>query len=185
MSNHLAHYKITDKRLFEVFNLLERHIEERYGVKVVINDVADPFTGDLNGAEIHLEYDQEMEGAAFSLIHLFGHTVQWNTSARARVIADEAQRNPTVEILDELEAYEREACCLSLQLLHEAGVYDLDQWVSDFAACDFRYLRHFYTTGEKALFLSLWEFDQPLLKAVEIPPFDPAVLTQRLSGIVV
>lgn len=185
MSTHLAHYNITDQRLLDVFNTLERHIEDRYGIKVVVNDVADPFTGDLNGAEIHLEFDQEIEGAAFSLIHLFGHTVQWNTSERARVIADEAQRNPSVEILDELETYEREACCLSLQLLHEAGVHDLDQWVSDFAACDFRYLRHFYTTGEKVPFVSLWEFDQPRLQPVQIPAFDPQVLSGRLSGVVV
>lgn len=185
MSTHLDHYGLSDERLFDVFNTLERHIEDRYGVKVVINDVTDPFTGDLNGAEIHLEYDQELEGASFSLIHLFGHTVQWNTSERARVIADEAQRNPSVEILNELEAYEREACCLSLQLLHEAGVRDLDQWVSDFSACDFRYLRKFYETGEKVPFLSLWEFGQPLLTPKAIPAFNPQVLVERLSGVVV
>ena len=41
-------------------------------------------------------------------------------------------------------------------LLHEAGIHDLDQWLSDFAACDSRYLMHFYRTGEKRAFRSFW-----------------------------
>ena len=39
-----------------------------------------------DNAEIHLDYDLEAEDALFILVHLFGHTVQWNTSEEARAI---------------------------------------------------------------------------------------------------
>ena len=76
----------------------------------------------------------------FILVHLFGHTVQWNVSrasARDRRSRKPTRRGPRTQ-LAEVADYEREACRYSLQLLHDAGVHDLDQWISDFAACDTR-----------------------------------------------
>ena len=35
---------------------VEQHIQKAYGVRVVTRDVPDPLTGDLNGAEIHIDY---------------------------------------------------------------------------------------------------------------------------------
>lgn len=175
----------TEERFREVFDLLERHIEERYGVPVVISDVVDPFTGDLDGAEIRVDYDQSAEDALFIVAHLFGHTVQWNLSERARVIGSVVQADPSPELLDELEAYEREACRMSLTLFHECGIHDLDQWLSDFAACDFRYLRHFYATGEKRAFRSFWQTGSELLTPAPIPEFHPTAWWTRWQGIVV
>jgi len=40
-------------------------------------------TGDLNGAEIHIDEAVTAEQRLFLLAHLFGHTVQWNTSDKA------------------------------------------------------------------------------------------------------
>src|SRR5678816_1996427 len=105
----------TDDRLREVFNIVEPYIETRYGVPVIIKDVPDPFTGDLDGSEIHVDYANDIESAVFIIAHLFGHTVQWNLSEYARRIGTEAQQNPTDEKLAELEIYEREACRYSLQ----------------------------------------------------------------------
>lgn len=175
----------SEERFREVFDVLERHIETRYGVPVVISDVADPFTGDLDGAEIRVDYDQSVEDALFIIAHLFGHTVQWNLSERARVIGSVVQASPTPELLDELEQYERDACAYSLTLFHECGIFDLDQWLADFAACDFAYLRHFYATGEKRAFRSFWRDGCPPLEARPIPEFRPTAWHARWTGIVV
>lgn len=176
---------LDEARFRAAFNRLEPYIESTYGIPVVISDVTDPFTGDLDGAEIRVDYDQSAEDALFIIAHLFGHTVQWNLSERARVIGSVVQDNPTPELLDELEAYERVACRYSLRLFHDCGVTDLDQWLSDFAACDFAYLRHFYATGEKRPFRSFWVDGTPLLTPMDIPPFEARSWHSRWQGIVV
>lgn len=177
----------TPEYLRSVWNLVEREIETRYHIPVRVSDVPHPFTGDLDGAEISVDHDVELEDALFILIHLFGHTVQWNVSPRARELA-EAQGKPQVwtpEALAAVEEYERDACRISLQLLHEVGVHDLDQWVSDFAACDLRYLFHFYKTGERGEFFSFWQNGTPLLTPLPIPDFQPTVWIARWSGTVI
>ena len=63
-----------------------RRRKRRYGVPVIIKDVPDPFTGDLDGREIHLDYANDMESAVFIIAHRFGHTVQWNWSDYTRRI---------------------------------------------------------------------------------------------------
>jgi hypothetical protein len=175
----------SDDRFREVFNLVERYIERRYGVPVVITDVPNPFTGDLDGAEIRVDYALTPEEAAFIIVHLFGHTVQWNVSARARIIGVMPISSPSEELLAELQAYEREAAQYSLQLFHDAGVHDLDQWLSDFAACDFAYLRFFYTSGEKRPFKSFWANGAPVLEPLAIPDFQPKRWRSRADGVVV
>ena len=40
---------ISEERFIEVFNLAEKHLEDRYELPVVISDVPNPFTGDLDG----------------------------------------------------------------------------------------------------------------------------------------
>ncbi len=169
-----------------VFNLIERTVEQRWGIPVRIADVPSPFTGDLDGASIAIDFDNDIENALFILVHLFGHTVQWNTSLRARQIGT---RRPTetwtaAELL-ELADYEIEACRLSLALLHSVGIDDLDQWLSDFAACDAAYLMHFYQTGEKRPFREFWKANCTLLQPAEIPLFSPTSWISRFDGIVV
>jgi hypothetical protein len=177
--------KPSDDRFRDVFNAVELRIERSYGIPVIIADVANPFTGDLDGAEIQVDYDQTLEEAVFIIAHLFGHTVQWNLSARAREIGYQVPERPSPEYLKELEDYEREACAYSLTLFHEAGVRDLDQWLSDFAACDFAFLRHFYLTREKRPFRSFWKDGEPLLPPLPIPPFRPTKWISRWEGIVI
>jgi hypothetical protein len=174
-----------DERFREVFNLLERHIERRYEVQVVIADVADPFTGDLDGQSIALDYDQSGEDALFVMVHLFGHTVQWNTDSHARTIGSAQTISTDPAFLEELRDYEVNACRYSLQLLHDAGVHDLDQWLADFAACDWAYLLHFYRTGEKRAFRQFWRARMPLLEPLAIPPFRPVRWVSRNDGVVI
>ena len=172
-------------RLRVVFDKVERMIEQRWGIPVSIRDVPNPFTGDLDGKHIHIDFDLEVEDALFILVHLFGHTVQWNVSEEARRIAFMKPGTWSAAQLAEVSGYEAEACRYSLQLLHDAGVHDLDQWVADFAACDCAYLMHFYQTGEKRPFRSFWAEGSPILTALPIPPFHPAAWVSRSGGTVV
>jgi len=174
-----------DARMREAFNALEKHVETKYGVPIRITDVPNPFTGDLDGAEIQVDYDEDIESALFIIAHLFGHTVQWNTDEAAREIGYKLYPNADAEMMKRLHAYEFEACRYSMQLFHEAGVRDLDQWLSDYSACDFRYLANFYRTGEKPPFKTFWREESPLLEPKPIPPFNPTKWVSRWEGIVV
>ena len=168
-----------------VFDQVSLLVHERWGIPVRIQDVPNPFTGDLDGAQILIDYDLEIEDALFILIHLFGHTVQWNLSAASRAIGFARPGTWTPEQLAEVAAYEREACGYSLQLLHDAGVFDLDQWLANFAACDAAYLMHFYKTGEKRPFRSFWRDDAPAVPPRPIPEFQPTRWRSRYEGTVV
>jgi hypothetical protein len=170
-------------RYREVFPIVERLVEDRWGIPVRIRDIAHPFTGDLDGAEIQVDYDLDAEDALFILVHLFGHTVQWNTDEAARAIG--THTGPWDEdALRRVREYERTACRYSMQLFHDAGVLDLDQWLSDFAACDYSYLDHFYRTGEKRPFRSFWTDGNECLSPLAIPPFSPTRWLSR-DGIVI
>jgi len=175
----------SDARLRAVFDTVEPYIERRYGVPVRIREVPNPFTGDLDGAEIHVDHDQEVESAVFIIAHLFGHTVQWNTSAEARKIGYRLYVDATEAELAALTDYEIVACRYSIQLFHEAGVHDLDQWLSDFSACDLAYLMHFYRTGEKRPIMSFWVNGTQRLEPLAIPEFTPQKWVTRWEGIVV
>src|SRR5262245_1661293 len=108
-------------RLAEVFNIVEPYIEQAYGIPVVITDVPAPFTGDLDGASIFVDYDEDIESALFIVAHLFGHTVQWCTNDSSREIDRVTRANPNDENLALLHDYEFEACRYSLQMFHDAG----------------------------------------------------------------
>ena len=177
--------KPSDDRLREVFNTIEPLIENRWGVPVTITDVPNPFTGDLDGERILVEHDLDIEDAVFILIHLFGHTVQWNVSEDARRIAFFTPAVWTEDQLAEAARYELDACRYSLQLLHDAGIRDLDPWISDFAACDAAYLLHFYRTGEKRPFRSFWRDGAALLSPLPIPGFHPTRWITRFDGRVI
>ena len=156
-----------------------------YGVVVTTGDVGASLKGDLDGAEIVIGADSDPETALFLVAHLFGHTVQWNTSPTARMVGMAMPSDTTAARLDELEAYEAEACRYSQTLFHEAGVHDFDQWLADYSACDRAYLRHFYATGARREFQGFWRPGQPLLEPLPIPPFTPRRWRRRGRGIVV
>lgn len=176
---------LAPERLQAVFNQIEQLIERRWNIPVLIRDVPNPFTGDLDGQRIDVDYDLDIEDALFILVHLFGHTVQWNVSERSRQIAFRPPGNWTEDELREIADYEAEACRYSLRLLHDAGVHELDQWVADFAACDCAYLMHFYRTGEKLPFRSFWKSGAPILAPKEIPEFHPTQWLSRFDGTVI
>ena len=174
-----------DLPFLEFSSRVARHIEHRYGVRVVTRDIADPLIGDLNGAEIHIDSAVTPEQRFFLLAHLFGHTVQWNIDPGSFELG--RTRQPPVDevLLPELLAYEREAAGFGLGLLHEAGIRDADQWLSDFSACDLAYLTHFYRTGEKQEPLTFWRANVPLVEPRPVPAFTPHRMVFRSDGVVI
>jgi hypothetical protein len=164
---------------------VEEHLVRRYGIRVVTRNVPDPLTADLDGAEIHIDFEASAELRLFLLCHLFGHTVQWNASPRAFEIGRPHEPPVAEALLAEIVEYEREAARYGMALLREMGVFHLDQWVSDFTACDMAYLAHFYRTGEKRAFRDFWVDGTELLAPSTVPDFVPARRVFRLDGIVI
>jgi hypothetical protein len=176
---------VSEDRFHEIFNLLERTIEQRWGIPITVRDVPEPFTGDLDGAIIDLDYDLPIDEAVFILLHLFGHTVQWNVNERMRGVGLAPVKDPSDALLAEIDAYEREAGRYSTQLLHELGIRELDQWLADFTNADVKYLLHFYRTGEKLRIEQVWEDGQPRIAPMPIPVFHPTRWISRREGVVV
>ena len=174
-----------DLPFLELCARVQEHIEGRHHVRVITRDIPDPLIGDLNGAEIHIDCAVTAEQRLFLLAHLFGHTVQWNCDPAAFELGRTRQPPVDEALLPSLLAYEREAAGYGLELLHEAGIGDADQWLSDYSACDLAYLTHFYRTGEKRDPLTFWRADVPLLEARAIPPFTPRKLVFRSEGVVI
>jgi hypothetical protein len=164
---------------------VEEHIEKAYGIRVVTRDVPDPLTGDLNGAEIHIDDAVTPEQRLFLLAHLFGHTVQWNVNPEAFELGRPQSPPVSEDCLPVLMDYEREAARYALGLLHEVGITDIDQWFADYAACDAAYLHHYYVTAEKLEFLMFWREGTARLQAQLIPPFTPTSRSFRSDGVVI
>lgn len=158
-----------------------RSAVERYGVRVYIGDVVDPNTGIFDGLEIGIDYANDLEMSLFVLVHLFGHTAQWNTVAAYRTIDQRATPGAPPEAIEEARIYEENASRLGLQLLHQAGVTDRDQWLSDWRASDWKYLSTFYATGMLPDWNDCRITGQTLLQPLPIPPFIPERFATRYA----
>ncbi len=164
-----------------LFNQVADHIERRYGLPVVISDVLDPNTGDFNGVRINIDHDQEMDVALYVLLHHFGHTAQWNSDPELRALGQDTSPGKTDVELARIFEYERNASRIALSLLHEAGITELDQWISDWFAGDWRFLEQFYRTGERLDFHACLQPGAPLLTPLAIPDFQPQRWESRWS----
>lgn len=119
----------------------------KYGFRLVYADLEEPRTGTFDGQTITIDPDVGFEMQCFILLHLFGHSVQWVAPSLAETLNDLQTAEDKNVFLKALRAYEFEAAQFGMQLMHEAGVTDLDQWYSDFVETDWRYVRHFYVEG--------------------------------------
>src|SRR6266436_6302855 len=97
---------------------VQQHVQGAYGIRVVTLDVPDPLTGDLDGAEIHIDFAVTPEQRLFLLAHLFGHTVQWNIDASSFEIGRRYQPPVSEESIPAIIAYELEAARYGLAMLH-------------------------------------------------------------------
>jgi hypothetical protein len=164
-----------------VYNRVVPLVEKRYGIEVTISDVVDPNTGDFDGRQILIDYDQDLEVALFVLVHLFGHTVQWNVSEAWRDLGLNVAVGKTKEEMAAITEYEQGATRLGIALLHEAGVRDMDGWASDWWRADFEYLLHYYATGEKLDVRGLLKRGGEALAPLSIPAFTPQKYASRWS----
>lgn len=166
----------------DAYDQASHHIESRYGIPVSISDVVDPNTGDFDGMRIQVDYNQDLESALFVLVHLFGHTVQWNLSSEYRALGTDLSIGKSEAQLRAIHEYEMNATRYSVQLLHDVGVNDLDRWASDWWRADWKYLSHYYRTGEKLEFRSLLAPGTgELLTPLPIPDFTPQRWLSRWS----
>ena len=98
--------------------------------------------------------------------------MQWNISEEYRLLGIDTNPGKSEEQLQRIYDYERDASRYSLQLLHDAGVHDLDRWVSDWWYADWEYLAHYYRTGEKLdtrALLRPWRAATPIRGAMWCP----------------
>src|ERR1700712_5560931 len=87
----------------------------------------DPFfKGDLDGKRIFIGDHLPAEEKLFNLVHLAGHSVQWNIDELLRNLGSELYLNPDDKLLKKLQTYEWQANCYGLSILHKAGITDLD-----------------------------------------------------------
>ena len=165
-----------DLSLKDEFRRARRAIEEDFAIGVYIGDIPDPNTGTFDGAEIGIDFANDLEMSLFVLVHLFGHTVQWNTEPASQTIDRRARPGASAEVIEEARDYERNASRYGLALLHRAGIHHRDGWISDWWAADWRYLSTFYITGKLGRwsdFRSPATATHPLLDPLPIPQFTP------------
>ena len=168
--NNVATLSTVDYRT--VFRSLAEHIERAYSLKVNAGPVIGSYTGQFDGKEIWVDLDKDPEEAVFILVHLFGHTVQWNLDEKLRLLGL-AISGVKEEDLPRIYQYERQASQFGLALLEESGEFGLARWLTDRFGADWKFLAHFYRTGEKIRFETEARADEPLLTALPIPGFIP------------
>jgi hypothetical protein len=155
-----------------IFHALVERIENSYALKVNIGPVTGFYTGQFDGKEIWVDLDRDPQEAVFILVHLFGHTVQWNLDENLRLLGL-GNSKVSEEDLPRIYNYERQASQLGLALLEEVGELRLARWLSDCFGADWKFLKHFYRTGEKLRFDIEEGADEPLLQPLPIPKFIP------------
>lgn len=164
-------------------NLWQRITSEivKYGFAIEYRDLEPPRTGIFDGLSIVLDPDVDFEMQCFILLHLFGHSVQWiapSLEAKLDALQHTADRAVFMRVLHE---YEYEAARFGMQLLHEAGVEDLDQWYSDFVATDWRYVERYYQTDRIPPWQECVVAGQPLITPLEIPLLERKQVAVRFA----
>ncbi len=164
-------------------------IVEDMGLVVQYTQNLDPFfKGDLDGKKIFIGNHLGVEEKLFNLLHLAGHSIQWNADELLRNLGSELYQQPDDELLRRLQSYEWQANCYGISILHKAGILDLDNWLSKKYIIDMLYLTHFYKTGEKlkqaTSVAKTYSFKKEL-KPLPIPSFTPASGDRTRNGIVI
>ena len=164
---------------------VERHLESAHGIRVVTRDIPDPLTGDLDGAEIHIDCAVSPGAAvvpAGTPFRSHGAVERGSRRVRDGQAAGAAGRRGTAAGHYRLRA---EAACYALSMLHRIGIVDIDGWFCDYTACDMAYLMYYYRTGEKRAFLNFWRDGTPAIEPKAVPRFVPVKPVFRLDGIVI
>ncbi len=139
------------------------------GFVLEYRDLEAPRTGIFNGLRIVIDPDVGFEMQCFLLLHLFGHSVQWVAPSLEHELDDLQHTQDRTRFMTVLHAYELEAARFGMQLMHEVGVSELDQWYSDFVETDWRYVERFYQTGHLSDWHECVVDGCPLIEPAPIP----------------
>lgn len=156
-----------------VFDQVRSRIE-MYGISVSFSTLTWPDNARFNGADIILDDRLTPDVRLYTLLHLFGHNVQWSSSDEMRRVGTSLQYGKLSSSDEEaLRAYEREATETAVWLLHDIGIEELDQWLTDIWHWDFEYIAEVFANG---VFAPQHNFDygnipfgQPLLVPRPVP----------------
>lgn len=146
------------------------------------------FKGDLDGKNIFIGDHLNAEEKLFNLLHLAGHSIQWNIDELLRNLGSELYLNPGDKLLKKLQTYEWQANCYGLSIMHNAGITALDKWLSKKYIIDMLYLTHFYKTGKKLKDITKVSKAYPFkkeLKIFPIPSFTPTSGHRTRNGLVI
>jgi hypothetical protein len=127
----------------EVWIRITSHVV-KHGFALEYRDLEPPRTGIFDGLRIVIDPDVGFEMQIFILLHLFGHSVQWVAPSLESKLDALQHTTDKSRFMQVLHDYEYEAAQFGLQLLHAAGINNLDQWYSDFVATDWRYVERYY-----------------------------------------
>jgi len=167
-------------------------MQNRYGIRAKQGTLNNRITADFNGLQIITRPDLTWEMKLALLVHLFGHTVQFNTSAELREIGltRYKPRDINKNTLRVIRNYELMASRYGLQLLCLCGLHFLDQWASDWSNGDLDYLVMLYTTGKKYKLngrtlrrykRQYIHYGTKLIKPLPIPDFVPRKWPKRAA----
>ena len=151
------------------------------------NNIDEFFKGDLDGLNIYLkqiDYEEDL----FNILHMVGHSIQWSISQDLRALGNVIYKDPSQEVLRNLQNYEWEANCYGYKILVDLGHSNLKTWLEAKYVLDMLYLTHFYKTGEKLRVITEETlknaYKKPLV-AKEIPSFKPFAQKNNRNGIVI
>jgi hypothetical protein len=180
---------VSNSRYTEVLEKVQDYAEKMLKLLIIDTSDLDPyFKGDLDGVRIWIASALDDDEELFNVLHLIGHSVQWNIDNELRSLGSVLHLKPDDVTLRKLQEYEWEANCYGLFLLHKLQVFDLDEWLFKKYTEDMYYLTHFYKTGEKLKEITdigrVYKFSRPLMEK-EIPNFTPWANPESRRGIVI
>jgi len=141
-----------------------------YGFAVEFRPLEPPRTGTFDGLRITVDPAGDLETRCFIVIHLFGHSVQWVAPSLESSLHALQHTEDRAHFMEVLHEYELAAAGYGLQLMHEEGLTELDQWFSDYVETDWRYVECYYRTGRIPSLKSCLAGGSRLIKPTLIPP---------------
>lgn len=140
------------------------------------------FKGDLNGSKIWINFDMNDEEELFNVLHMLGHSVQWGVSEELKALGSHLHTNPDDETLARLQVYEWQANCYGLAILHDLGIFYLDDWLYEKYRTDAYYLTHFYKTGEKVKEITAIALQYASIRKLEAQPIPKTFIPTQIEG---